>query len=234
MRILVIEPFSASLALGLVYDVAARKGGENQMRWKRLIVMFAYVVVLVLGVAVGYALKPSVDVRVRGPAQVEGVAPMFDPNNPAYERLEAVIGPFFHEIVADLKDWQPVGTIGPFVVHVNPKTGGYLIGEDNARRTALMQETTDGETRLTLLGRCQEVSLTLTYDESTGKPVRTVFQANSEGGLLAPTKWVYMDEDGDGRFDAMVDCEAGVAYEQRGLVWIETGRRQEEEVGPAE
>lgn len=190
------------------------------MRSKYLTFILAFVAVFAFGLFIGYALKPSVDVRVADPADLEPTPPMYDPNNPAYEQLEN--DPVMRElgIIRDLKGYHPLGKIGPFVAHANPRTGDYLIGEDDGRQTVVMQQTADGRTDLTVIGKRQETSVSLIYDETTGRRVRAIFQTNDEGELSAPTKWIYYDNDGDGRFDTMVDCERRVAYEQRGLEWI--------------
>jgi hypothetical protein len=207
------------------------------MRAKDLRLILAFVVVLALGLVVGYALKPSVEVRVCDPADLGPLPPLFDRNSPSYRKLEndPVIGPVFREleIPKQLECWQPVARIGPFDVYVSPKTAGYIIGEDHGEKTTLMQETADGRTELTIYGPCHEICVTLTYDASTGKRIRSSFEAHAEGGLSAPLKWLYMDNDGDGRFDAMVDHGAGVAYEQKGLEWIEI-RRQERTPNPGD
>lgn len=112
------------------------------MRWMNLSRVMAFAVVLVVGVAVGYALKPTVDVRLCDPSQLGPAPPMFDPDNVTLKHLtnSPVVGP----VVSGLRGWQPLGTVGPFVIHVNPKTGGYVIGENNWRGAVLMQETKDG------------------------------------------------------------------------------------------
>lgn len=189
------------------------------MVWRNVTLIVRLMAAFVAGVAIGYAAKPSIDVRLCEPAQLGSVRPMFDASNPTLKELteSPVIGP----VVSAIQNWQPVGRIGPFVIHVNKQSRGYLIAENDGRGAALMQETASGCTQLSLLGKCQEIWLTLTYDETSGQRIRSAFQANAAGGLLAPTRWVYYDDDGDGRFDTMVDCENGVAYEQRGLQWVE-------------
>jgi hypothetical protein len=202
-----------------------------RMHRKNLSFLLAFVVVFVVGFAIGYAVKPSIDVRVCDQAQLRPVPPMFDPHNASLKQLAKtpVIGP----IVNGLKNWQPLGAIGSFAVYVNPNTGDYLIGEDNCRGAVLMQQIANGRTELSMLDKRQEIWVTLAYDNTTRKRIRSTFQANAEGGLLAPTKWVYADDNGDGRFDKMVDCEKGVGYEQKGLEWIEfPGVRSPDEAIP--
>jgi hypothetical protein len=205
------------------------------MRSKYLTFILVLAAVFAFGLFIGYALKPSVDVRVCDPADLKPAPPMYDPNDPAYEQLEndPVVGPALKElgVMRNLKGYQPLGKIGPFVAHVNLRTGDYLIGEEDGRQTVLMQETTDGHRKLTLVGRCQETWVSLTYDETTGKRIRAIFETNEEGGRSAPSKWIYYDDDADGRFDTMVDCEGRVAYEQKGLEWIAI-RNAPEDKGP--
>jgi len=50
------------------------------MNAKRLSVMLAFVAVLALGIVIGYALRPSVDVRVSDPGDLKPAPPMVDPD----------------------------------------------------------------------------------------------------------------------------------------------------------
>ena len=64
-----------------------RNGEKKHMRWENLTLILGFVAVFVVGIAIGYALKPSVDVRVCDSAQLGPVPPMFDPNNATLKQL---------------------------------------------------------------------------------------------------------------------------------------------------
>jgi len=190
----------------------------------------AFVAVLAMGLVIGYTLKPSVDVQVFDPADTELPPPLYDARDPAVQKLHD--DPLLREIVNEGKRWRPLAKTGPLQLYCNPDIDGYMVGGSEGQFGLMWQETCGDKVELTIWGKRREVHVTLTYDRVTGKRIRSVFESNAEGGLLAPTKWIYHDNDGDGRFDHMVDCEAGVGYEQRGLQWVEGSRNPDKKHAP--
>ena len=195
------------------------------MQFKDLGLALAFIVVLASGFIAGYQLKPSVDVQVPDPAKVEDV-PVLEIPDDTFKGLGHE--EFLKSAADEIKSLKPVGKIGPFDVYVNPKTNSYMIGEDKGRSTTIVQDTKDGQTILSIIGKRQEVSVDLYYDKATGKRLRAIFQTNKDGGLTAPTKWIYYDNDADGQFEGMVDSENGIAYKLKGLQWVEVHRRKGE------
>lgn len=192
------------------------------MRLKDMGLALAFVAVLVFGVIVGYQLKPSVDVRVPDPTKVEKVPTIEIPDD-TFKGLGHE--EFLKSVTDEVESLKPVGKIGPFSIYVNPKTNYYMISEDDGRSTTVIQYTKDGQTTLSLIGKRQEVSVDLHYDKTTGKRLRSIYQTNKDGGLTAPTKWIYYDNDGDGQFEEMVDSENGIAYKLKGLQWVAFSRQ---------
>jgi len=118
------------------------------MRWKNLILVFAFVAVLFfVGLIVGYSIGRSVNASVH-----LGLAPfLLDPTSDFNK--EFADNPFIQSVVSELRNWKFRGRIGPFVVFANAETDGYMIAEKNGQGTTIIQESTNGLTRLPILGR---------------------------------------------------------------------------------
>lgn len=114
---------------------------------------------------------------------------------------------------------RPLVKAGPLLIRLNETTGDYTVYDEG---DAIAVKLTDGDqTLVSYFGREDRVSLGLSYKRGTTELRDLAFTTFGQGGHSAgPIKHVYIDVDGDGRFDRFSDHEAGKLYEQKDLQWV--------------
>lgn len=114
---------------------------------------------------------------------------------------------------------KPLVKAGPLLIRLNETTGDYTVYDEE---NPIVLKATDGDQTLELhYARDGRFSLDLSYQRGTTELRHIAFTTFGEGGHSAgPIKHMYIDIDGDGRFDTFSDHDAGKLYEQKDLRWV--------------
>ena len=188
------------------------------MMSKCLVFVLTFVFVLAFGIFIGYSLKPQVRVELYDPT---GSIPASNAWEQAFDRsalakwASAATEPAAY--LTQLKKLRPLVEAGPFFVALNPANGDFWI-QDRQENQPMAWRITLGDEILLLYNTIEpEVMVDIRYGVTDHKLHHAVY---SVGGLTQPLKYDYMDNDGDGLFDALIDCKEGMFYERNGLEWV--------------
>jgi hypothetical protein len=186
-------------------------------------------VMLVIGLFIGYTSRSPVNVEVYDPAACQAASTDFwnGLNRPV--NALGKDSPDAVAILQQMKRIRPLVKAGPFEILWNSGNNDYLIFDTVSKQSIAMQMTQEAQAVLSLFGRGGQVCCDLTYEKDSQTVRQTMFLFHTTAGATGLPKYTYMDRDGDGRFDIMVDRAAGARYEQRGLQWVELDRVEKEE-----
>lgn len=175
--------------------------GKLHIWWKVLIAGIFFVLGLIIGVLVPLRGRPEINVI---------------PYSPSIK-----VSPQQDFSLRPLGNLIPLVEAGPFLMAFDPETQDYLIDNLREGQPILRQKTQNDETSCIFVAKRFGCFMEITYRKSTGKVLRIEY---AMGGITDTPQYTYRDEDGDGRFDTLIDYNAGVVYEQRGLEWVELRR----------
>lgn len=189
---------------------------------KYLVFACAFVFVLAFGIFVGYSLKPQVKIELYDPT---GSIPASNDWEQAFDRSSLAKSASTEAKAAayltQLKKLKPLVEAGPFFVAFNPANGDFWIQDCQRNQPIASQITLGAETLVMYKTIEPEVMTEITYGAKDRKLRHASY---SVGGLAQPLRYLYMDSDGDGRLDALLDVTTGVYYKQKGLEWVEQYR----------
>jgi len=186
--------------------------------------IFIIILFLSFGIIIGYYLKPQINVIIYDQTKSIPKADDFQQmlNSDAGKRA-ASLSPEIAEDVMRVKSLTPLVKAGPFHLSFNPKTNDFLILQMVDQQPIVEQATEGDEISLLFTAKGLGPFIHFVYDKKSGKLLRSFFSSFGEGGLYGPKKYTYIDSNGDGRFNKILDYTTGDVYEEKEMQWIKMG-----------
>ena len=180
----------------------------------------SFIVAIALGLFIGYAMKPQVKVVIYDQAVCSpGPTDFWKDNNRLINEFRDT-DPDLADQLIQMKKIRPLVKAGPFTILWNPNNGDYVIYDMVDQQAIAMQITEGEETNLTFNGKDAKVCCDLFYSKGDNRLIHSLYFSGDKGDGSGLPKYSYLDKDGNGQFDIMVDREAGLRYEQKALQWV--------------